>query len=1009
MNKNRLTPSLIRCIFIFWAIFVATLACAEGTPVELLPLSNMAVIKAGTNSGKDPDGREYSLTVKTFYMDRREVTKALWDDVAMWGKTHGYQFDNPGGGKAPDHPVHSINWFDCVKWCNARSEKEGRPLCYLVDGKPYKSGKEAGLTPNGLKVDFTVAGYRLPTDAEWEYAARGGLQGKRFPWGDEIDHDKANYLGHSLVISYDKGYEGFDKRFLTEDGASTSAVGTFPPNAYGLHDMVGNAWEWNWDWSLTSPNVHRTIRGGAYSYSCDYARLSSRSDLYTENVYSSIGFRTALTPNDQTTVAKESAAAPIATGSTLKLLPTPKELKVDDGQIPLTAEARIVATDASLVPLAEILSEEILFVTKMKLPVAEGESKPGDIVLKLNRQLQAGAEILTVHGQEVLKTREYAHTIAVTDRVVIEGWDYRATCEGTATLLQAIVIKGDEISIPKMTVKDWPYSDYGAIMPDCARSHQPLGVLKTAVETCRLYKIRYLHLHFADDSAFTFPSTAYPDASKEHYPPVTPYTLDELKELVAYADARGVTCVPELAGPGHCTALMNGLHGKIGDSKWRTMDVLNPTIYPVLDTLVGEMCDVFKSTPYFHCGGDEVEPAFYMANEHVQKYRKEHHLTGEHTMWLPYGIEMAKIIKKHGKKMIMWDGLPVGVPLDRELAKDVILYVWFPRKGRAREALSYGYTIITTPWDMPPLPEFSIFTNNGDVLTPQDKVLGHCRPMWEMDQATLALSYLAGAPERHERSWGPDNVIEEDYQKGRMAQMNQRAFSIVRPVDFKFEGSIDAKDNFFTQPITVSMSTIVPNTQIRYRIDGEEPTKDSPLYDKPFKAAESLQLRAAIFDEAGKRIGNVGVAKPLSYRNFEQNLTTGKPVKASAVAGEGKDADATTNANDGWVTLNKMWGAFKAPQWWQVDLEKTTTLDRIHIFLYWDASPVFQYNIEVSDDEKTWTKVVDAAANLEPATEKGFLHKFNPTPARYIRVNMLKNSAQDAVQIVELRAYEVGK
>ena len=59
----------------------------------------------------------------------------------------------------------------------------------------------------------------------------------------------------------------------------------------------------------------------------------------------------------------------------------------------------------------------------MKLPVAEGESKPGDIVLKLNRQLQAGAEILTVHGQEVLKTREYAHTIAVTDRVVIEGWD----------------------------------------------------------------------------------------------------------------------------------------------------------------------------------------------------------------------------------------------------------------------------------------------------------------------------------------------------------------------------------------------------------------------------------------------------------------------------------------------------------------------------------------------------------------------------------------------------------
>ena len=210
----------------------------------------------------------------------------------------------------------------------------------------------------------------------------------------------------------------------------------------------------------------------------------------------------------------------------LNLLPTPKELKVEGGQLPLTAETRIVAADPKLKPLAEILSDEILLVTKLKLPVAEGEAKVGDIVLKLNPQLKAGADILTVRGQEVLKTRDYAHTISVTDRILIEGWDYRATCEGTATLLQAIVMQGDAASVPKMTLKDWPYSDYGAIMPDCARSHQPIYVLKIAVETCRLFKIRYLHLHLSDDSAFTFPSTTYPDASSVHHPPVTPYTLN---------------------------------------------------------------------------------------------------------------------------------------------------------------------------------------------------------------------------------------------------------------------------------------------------------------------------------------------------------------------------------------------------------------------------------------------------------------------------------------------------
>jgi hypothetical protein len=386
---------------------------------------------------------------------------------------------------------------------------------------------------------------------------------------------------------------------------------------------------------------------------------------------------------------------------------------------------------------------------------------------------------------------------------------------------------------------------------------------------------------------------------------------------------------------------------------------------------------------------------------------KEHNLTGEHTLWLPYGRNMARIVKKHGKKTVMWDGRPVGVPLDRELAKDIILYTWFPLKGRAREAQEFGYTTITVPWDMPPFPEFSMFACNGDVLTPRDKVLGHCRPMWEMDQVALVHSYLPGSPERHERTWGPDSVIEESYHKGRMAQQNARAFSIVRPVDFKFEGAM--KEGFFSEPITVSMSTIVPGVQIRYRLDGKEPTKDSPLYEKPFKAAESLNIRSALFEKDGRQFGNTSVSKTQEYRSFEQNLTTGKPVKASSVAGEGKNVEVAANANDGWVAFSKLWGAWKPPQWWQVDLEKTCTLDRVHIFPWWEGKRVFKYNIEVSEDEKIWTKVVDAESNNEPAAEKGVLHKFKATPARYVRVNMLKNSVQDAVQMVELRVYEEGK
>ena len=245
--------------------------------------SGMVWIPAGTNAGTDLDCGDYSLTVEAFYMDRYEVTKAQWDEVYAWAVAHGYRFDTAGSGKGPDHPVHTVHWYDCVKWCNARSQKEGRTPCYTLGGKVYKTRQ---IPPD---CNFAANGYRLPTNTEWSYAARGGLSGQRFPWGNTIMHSHANYYSSS-AHSYDTSpTRDYHPDYDDGDMPYTSPAGSFAANGYGLYDMAGNVSEWCWD---ASPDSARYLRGGdwfEYAESAHCGRLMRRLPYYRGDCD---GFRT---------------------------------------------------------------------------------------------------------------------------------------------------------------------------------------------------------------------------------------------------------------------------------------------------------------------------------------------------------------------------------------------------------------------------------------------------------------------------------------------------------------------------------------------------------------------------------------------------------------------------------------------------------------------------------------------------------------------------------------------
>lgn len=271
----------------------STSSLSEEREVDVVNIpDNFVFIEGGTfqmgspetESWRSDDETQHTVTVSDFYMSQYEITQAEYEEIIG---------SNPSNFSGSNLPVENLSWLDAAAYCNARSEKEGLTPVYTIDGQ-------------NVSWDRSANGYRLPTEAEWEYACRAGTS-TPFNTQTSISAEEANYYGHYPYMIEDNYFS--QANLDTQPGEyrqTTVAVDSFSPNTFGLYNMHGNVGEWVWDYygaysleeeidpSGPSSGTLRVYRGGGWNDFAKNMRSAYRATLAQDKSSFNIGIRLVL-------------------------------------------------------------------------------------------------------------------------------------------------------------------------------------------------------------------------------------------------------------------------------------------------------------------------------------------------------------------------------------------------------------------------------------------------------------------------------------------------------------------------------------------------------------------------------------------------------------------------------------------------------------------------------------------------------------------------------------------
>jgi hexosaminidase len=356
------------------------------------------------------------------------------------------------------------------------------------------------------------------------------------------------------------------------------------------------------------------------------------------------------------------------------LMPQPLELRASGGEIKISSNLT-VSLDGSASPILRDAAIRMLGRLETQTGVQISKS------IQLAAQATIEVEVSDQKTEQPALGVDESYSIGVQDgRVHIRAKTIFGAIYGFETLLQLVQPEGSEYVVPGVQITDSPRFPWRGLLLDPGRRFLPLDVVLRIVDGMAAVKMNVLHWHLTEDQGFRIESMAFPKlhqlGSDGQY-----YTQSEVREVVAYAAARGIRVVPEFDMPGHSTSWLVGypeLASKAGpyrvEHENRIFDaVLDPTresTYRFLDRFFGEMATLFPDE-YVHIGGDESNGKDWAANPAIVHFMQEHQLKDTQALQAYFNLRVQTLLKKHGKQMVGWDEI-----LNAQLSPEVVIQNW---------------------------------------------------------------------------------------------------------------------------------------------------------------------------------------------------------------------------------------------------------------------------------------------------------------------------------------------